>query len=875
MSSENKGIGALILQQYNCLKEKIFVSRRSGERSRISELRDQEKVEVELKIRIEALEKRLDERNRELAETNEILKSEIAEHKRTEEKRCRLSQAIEQSSSSIVITDKDGIIEYVNPKFTQITGYDSGEVIGRNPSILKSQKTPSQVHKNLWEAITSGREWHGTFCNTKKNGKNYWESASISPVRNREGIITHFIAVKEDITERKSAESRLRAQHIVTKVLAEAATIREAFSKILQAVCKALEWDLGEIWLLDKKEYLLRCSELWHLPSLEVSEFATISRQRTFPPGIGLPGRVLSSAQPAWIEDVVRDSNFPRAKIASREGLHGAFGFPILSGKEILGTISFFSHEIRQPDRELLAMMSAIGSQIGVFIKRRRGENELEKSETKYRRLIENLQDNYFFYSHNTEGIFTYISTSITNILGYTPKEFLTHYAEYMTGDPINTEVVHHRELSTKGIKQPPYKVEIYHKNGSIRTLKVQEVPVFDNQNKVISVEGIAEDITERNQMEETLLQSEKLKAMGVMTSGISHEFNNILAIIKGYALLLEDKYRDHKEINNKLHVILKSVSDGTEIVSRMMKFTRSETDESHFTSLEVGELLKEVIGFAMPRWKTVSQANGIDYQIEEHGLQKIPMVRGNSTELREVLLNIINNSLDAMPEGGCLSFCTWKSGDMVCISITDTGEGMYEDVRRNIFDPFLTTKVPKGTGLGMSVSYGIIKRHGGRIEVESEVGKGTTITLWLPVSKKVRSLGADSREKQEFTFRGLRILVVDDEPYVCEFLSEFLTDEGQKVTSVCRGSDAVKLLKEECYDLVLCDLVMPEVGGKDIIKLIETLDKKPKVGLITGWSEKIESSDNAVLNVDFIIKKPFEFSVLSSHINSIFGPKR
>ncbi len=486
--------------------------------------------------------------------------------------------------------------------------------------------------------------------------------------------------------------------------------------------------------------------------------------------------------------------------------------------------------------------------------------------------MIEDLQDNYFFYSHNTEGIFTYISTSITNILGYTPKEFLTHYAEYMTDNPINTEVVRHRELSAKGVKQPPYKVEIYHKDGSIRTLKVLEVPVFDNQNKVVSIEGIAEDITARNQMEEALLQSEKLKAMGVMTSGISHEFNNILAIIKGYALLLEDKYKDHKEINNKLKIILKSVSDGTEIVSRMQKFTKTDTDESHFSPIEVGELLKEVIDFAKPRWKTVSQANGIDYQIEERGLEEVPKVRGNSTELREVLLNIINNSLDAMPDGGTLTFRTWKSDDMVCVSVTDTGEGMYEDVRKNIFDPFLTTKVPKGTGLGMSVSYGIIKRHGGKIEVESEVGKGTTITLWLPISKKMRNLDRENEEKQGLIVRGLRILVVDDEPYVCEFLSEFLTDEGQKVSSVCSGSDAIKLLKGEKYDLVLCDLVMPEVTGKDIVKLIETLEKKPKVGLITGWSEKIEDSKDGDLNVDFLIKKPFEFSVLSSYVNSLFG---
>ena len=872
MSSEDKRIGNFFLQYYFYCKEALSAISKVKGKLRESEVKDGKGSEKELKILAETLEKRVTDRNKELAEINEKLRREIAEHKRTEEKMYRLTHAIEQSSGSILITSCNGIIEYVNPKFTQITGYTSEEVIGENPRILKSRKTPPGVYQKLWQTITSGNEWRGTFCNTKKSGEYYWESASISPVKNAEGTITHFIAVKEDITERMNAERRLRAQHIVTKVLAEAATIKEAFSKILQAICMALEWDFGEIWVLGLEDRQLHCSELWHRPSLNVSEFTSCTRRMTFSPGIGLPGRVLSRAQAAWIDDVVQDSNFPRAKIASKEGLHGAFGFPIFSGKEVLGTISFFSHEIRQPDDDLLAMMTAIGSQIGVFIKRKRADKELEESEIKYRRLIENFQDNYFFYSHNTEGIFTYISTSITNILGYSPKEFLTHYAEYMTDNPVNSEVMRHRELSIKGVRQPPYNVEIYHKNGSKRMFKVQEVPVFESNNQVILIEGIAEDITERKQMEDALLQSEKLKAMGVMTSGISHEFNNILAIIKGYALLLEDKYKDHKDINRKLNIILKSISDGTEIVSRMLKFTKTEMDESHFSSLNVRELVKEVIDFSMPRWKTASQANGIEYKIDKKGIKEVPLVKGNSAELREVLLNIMNNSLDAMPDGGCLSFRTWKRDDMVCLSITDTGEGMYEDVRKNIFDPFLTTKIPKGTGLGMSISYGIIKRHGGKIEVESEVGKGTTITLWLPVSRKAGSPDTDLIQKMELNTKGLNILVVDDEPSVCEFLSEFLSDQGQKVTSVCSGSEAIKLLRGGSFDLVLCDLVMPVVSGKEVIKVAETLDTRPKIGLITGWSDKIEDSDNKGLNVDFVVKKPFEFSALSEQINRIFG---
>ncbi len=521
---------------------------------------------------------------------------------------------------------------------------------------------------------------------------------------------------------------------------------------------------------------------------------------------------------------------------------------------------------------ELISRIELLESKFKDTDVRGTAEEELRKSEEKHRRLIESLQDNIFLYSHNAEGVFTYISPSIVNVLGYHQEEFFTHFSKYMTNNPGNEEVIKHTDLSLKGIKQPSYEVEIYHNNGSLRILKVQEVPVFDEEGRVVAVEGIAEDITERKQIEETLLQSEKLKAMGVMTSGISHEFNNILAVIKGFALLLKQKYGDHKEIYNKINVILKSVTDGIGIVSRMQEFTRSEVDRTEFEPVDVRELVKDVIEFSMPRWKTISEASGITYYIDKEGLEEVPKVCGNNTELREVILNIINNSLDAMPEGGNLSFRTWKNDDNVFLSILDTGEGMYEDIRKNIFDPFLTTKMPKGAGLGMSVSYGIIKRHSGMIYVKSEVGRGTTITIQLPICKDINHIDTISEPMHELEVTNLHILVVDDEQAVCEFLSEFLTQEKQNVKSVFSGKDAIKLLKSEKFDLVLCDLVMPDVGGREVIKLLDTLENSPKVGLITGWSEKLETFHKEELKVDFIVKKPFNFSELSKQINNVFS---
>ncbi len=187
--------------------------------------------------------------------------------------------------------------------------------------------------------------------------------------------------LEQEIAERKRAERRLVAQYRVTQILAETASLEEATPKILQALCECLVWDLGELWRIDRVAGVLRGVEVWHKPSVEVPRFEAISRDLTFLPGIGLPGRVWSSREPAYIPDVVQDSNFQRASIAASEGLHAAFAFPILLGSEVVGTMDFFSQEIRQPDRDLLDMMATIGSQIGQFIERKRAEEELRRSE--------------------------------------------------------------------------------------------------------------------------------------------------------------------------------------------------------------------------------------------------------------------------------------------------------------------------------------------------------------------------------------------------------------------------------------------------------------------------------------------------------------
>jgi signal transduction histidine kinase/CheY-like chemotaxis protein len=394
-----------------------------------------------------------------------------------------------------------------------------------------------------------------------------------------------------------------------------------------------------------------------------------------------------------------------------------------------------------------------------------------------------------------------------------------------------------------------------------VRTIELKE------SNKGLSIE-----IDERKKMAKTVLQLEKLKALGTITAGVAHEFNNILAIISGKIQLMELDHRDDKELIDQIGVIHRAVKDGSNISDRMLTFTKTEKDVTAYTSNDIRSIINQSITFAMPRWKNEAQARGIDYKMNIDGMKKVPSILCNPTEIREIFINIINNALDAMPEGGSLLFSTWSADETVFASISDTGNGMSEDVKKRIFDPFFTTKLPLGTGLGMSTVYGIVTRHSGKIEVESELGKGTTFTIQLPTTIKTVNLIEATDQEQKIKSKDLRILVVDDDEDICDILDKSLSRSGHTVKTVDNGEEALGLIKSEKYDLVLTDMAMPDVSGHKIIKSLNEKEKRPKIGLITGWGKDLKCLDEEGMKVDFIIKKPFKLPELIKHINDLFS---
>ena len=366
--------------------------------------------------------------------------------------------------------------------------------------------------------------------------------------------------------------------------------------------------------------------------------------------------------------------------------------------------------------------------------------------------------------------------------------------------------------------------------------------------------------IAEQERIREQFSQIEKMSALGELASGVAHDFNNTLAGILGRAQLLLDT-ADAEKIESGLNIIIKTAKDGANTVKRIQDFARQRRDHD-FQLIDVRQLLLDVGEITRPRWKNRAEAANVHISLDlqcNGGL----LIMGDGSELREVLVNLVFNAVDAMPQGGMLTMAAKKTTDNVEISVRDTGTGMTEETRLRIFDPFFTTKDKLGMGLGLAVSYGIIRRHEGTVEVESQIGFGTTFRIRLPIpmcgatTNVANSLFAAStaRVKSSQT----RILVVDDEEYVRDLLRDILEKLGCEAVVAEGGRQALSLFDNESFDAVFTDVGMPDMNGWELSRALRQRDSKIPVAIITGWGEAVGSHERQAAQVDWVVTKPFE----------------
>jgi signal transduction histidine kinase len=349
------------------------------------------------------------------------------------------------------------------------------------------------------------------------------------------------------------------------------------------------------------------------------------------------------------------------------------------------------------------------------------------------------------------------------------------------------------------------------------------------------------------------VVQGERLRALGELAGGVAHDFNNVLAIIVGRVEVLIAGI-DDPELLRHLEIVLKVASDAGTTVQRIQGFARKRLARPS-QSVDLNEVVDEVVEVTRSRWKDAAQARGVRYEMAvEHG--EIPRIAGEAAELREALTNIVFNALDAMPKGGTVSLSTAPDGGGVLCAVRDTGIGMPDAVRRRVFDPFFTTKGERGTGLGLSVVYGIVTRHGGDVDVESHLGRGTTFTMRLPIGPPVPP--PEPVAPPATMSRAGRVLVVEDEQEVREILTNVLRSDGHAVVACEDGARALIELEADGFDLVITDLGMPGLSGWDVARAVKELRPGTPVAMVTGWSEQIDPAQAGSEGIDYLIAKPF-----------------
>jgi signal transduction histidine kinase/DNA-binding response OmpR family regulator len=366
---------------------------------------------------------------------------------------------------------------------------------------------------------------------------------------------------------------------------------------------------------------------------------------------------------------------------------------------------------------------------------------------------------------------------------------------------------------------------------------------------------------------QEQLVYSERRKVIGEMAAGVAHDFNNDLSIILGKAELAlrrlsSDDPAARAKVPSDLAMVARIALHGAETIKRIQDYTRIRRD-SPKEPVDLGAVVKSALEMTQPKWCGEANLNGAPIEVRLD-LASTPRVAGHEHELTQMISNLVFNAVEAMPRGGTLTLTTRADGARVILEISDTGTGMDEETLRKVFEPFFTTK-ETGNGLGTSVVFGIVKRHGGDITVSSRPGEGTSFRISLPIASE--GVAHEPRESDDTRPRAARILLVDDEELVRRTALDLLVSEGHFVAEADSISAALNLARRELFDLVITDMSMQKGSGLELVRELKKIDQDLPVVLLSGWAVQKGEAELARAGVDFVVTKPCSLEVLSQTV--------
>ncbi|MGE5313869.1 MAG: ATP-binding protein [Acidobacteriota bacterium] len=507
-------------------------------------------------------------------------------------------------------------------------------------------------------------------------------------------------------------------------------------------------------------------------------------------------------------------------------------------------------------------LVSAFGNQINVALNNAQLFSQLRQSQEQYADLFEHSPDMYHLIDRH--GTIIGCNQTEASTLGCEKQDIVgAHLTSLYPADQHAKVEEFIRRTFELECEARDEEHQMMRRDGTRIDVSVNSSFVYNEIGVPVSLRCVVRDITEKKRMEEKIIQAQKIDSVGNLAGGVAHDFNNILTSIGNAAAIMQRRVTPRNKLYPFIEIISTAAQRGAKLTTQLLTFARRTPAELHPVDLQL--ILEETIALF---------ETGIPHGMEVvHRFEQHPcFINGDEGQVQQSLLNILLNARDAMPDGGRISVSTSVNPNerTLTVSISDTGTGMEPEVQRHIFEPFFTTKDHgKGTGLGLSVVYGVMKSHNGSVSVQSTPGKGSIFSLTFPLLSNHRGCAPDDASDIP-AGGGEAVLIVDDEAMICFTLSAILKDLGYAPHAVQSGKEALDVLAERPFDLVILDLNMPHMNGEKLFQKIKRKKYPCRVLISSGYDDALTGDAALMQNVDGFLRKPYDERELALKIRSV-----
>jgi len=817
---------------------------------------------------------------------------DITARKKAEEELRMLSLAVEHSPASVVMADPDGTIEYVNPRFTEVTGYAPGEAVDHNPRILKSDVHSMEFYEEMWETLLAGREWHGELCNRKKNGDLYWERALIAPICTPEGAITHFVSVKEDISERRQREIQERALQKMRQAIWELDSLSEVNDLLIP-----LHQVLDELAIPYRESGINLIDTSTDPPdvySYNLEEGKFVSHKMSPP---NLAADVVSfwrKQEVAYRRDIL-DREYDITEEQIEAGIRSIVDLPFSHG-----TLAFNSAEVDAfrdhigTLKELAAVLSEGFQRLDDLQKLRdrtaaaeEALEQLQRSDARLDLVLQAARLGAWEYDVGTDTV--RCMPQVEQLLGYENGTLLEDVEErwrplkggrsgFSTLRHPDDQAAHNDRVTAciEG-ETPNFRSEnrMRFANDEWRwVLNSGRVVDTDEDGRPALVVGIIADIHEFKELQNSLLEAKEAaeeanQAKSLFVANMSHEIRTPMNAILGFAEILRGMNSDPAQ-SQYLNSIQSSGKSLLGLINDILDMSKVEAGklELEYTTIDAPAVFNDM----QPIFAQKVDEKGIDFLVDLD--EKLPpALTLDETRLRQILINLLGNAIK-FTEKGYVRLAAQvedaRDGNSkidLHFVVEDTGIGIPEDQQDKVFGAFEQTKGQSytkfgGTGLGLAITKKLIEMMNGEVWIESEVGKGSAFHVRLQevAVADVEELAADEAEAEieGIAFESATVLIADDIDANRQLVNAFLSPLGLTVMEAVNGKEAVEYTRRHRPDLIFMDLRMPEMDGIEATKILKEDPRTEEIPIVVLTASVMQDDTEAMQSLcDGFLKKP------------------